>query len=378
MPKTFENLAQRGVHYFLAAMPRFDAVKSKRATAKEQENAYNFIKEIYEKLYENPELLGLKIHPDDCFPDYWTPKKEKPDLKTRINSYVKSINNLIEAVYNIIYSGNADGDKITLSKEFYDVKSAMLKKLANFGIASEKAPEHLHFNFPEGTVKGLKLLALISAENSHKIREIHKHQTRAFTLFSHGVFNPEAPYTAEIFRGIFENKEAYGKLIDYFDSNGFIRVDNRESKMSVNCDIISLDYVKFYGKPEGRIKETWSSGNCSGVQITYDMTLESFTTIGVHIPFYREVLSNADKMKDPALRSFVSRHNECHVCNWCVRGKVKNPPKFITVDEKNLCTLFTFGYRFKHFYEGTWLPDEVGLLMDFIDELFADRRYIVL
>ncbi|MCL2697902.1 MAG: hypothetical protein FWE74_07455, partial [Oscillospiraceae bacterium] len=362
MTKKFDNLAQRGIHYFLSTMPQFSAVKSKFANAGEQENAYNFIKSIYENLYENSELLGLKVHPDDCFPEHWTPKKEKPELKTRIFSCIKHINTFIEAIYKIIYLGSlesAGSDKIILSKEVYDVKPAMLKKLANFGITNEKTPEHLCFTFPKGTVKGLKLLALISTEVSQKPSEINYNRTYPFTLFARGVFNPELPYTAEIFRGIFENKEAYDKLIKYFNSNGFIRVDNRESKMSMNGDIISLDYVKFYGEPEGRVKETWSSSNYSGVQIIYDPTLESFATIGVHIPFYREILANADKMKDPALRSFISRHNNCYVCNWCVRGNAKNPkpPRFVTVDDKNLCTLFTFGYKFKHFYDGMWLPD---------------------
>jgi hypothetical protein len=375
---SFENLAQRGIYYFLATMPQFNAVKSKRATAKEQENAYNFIKGIYEKLYANPELLGLKIQPDDCFPAHWTPRKEKPGLVTRIHGNIKHINAFIEAIYNIIYLGNPNADKITLSNEICNIKPAIIKKLACFGVTCEKGEESYCFTFPNGTVKGLKLLALISTEISQKSGDISINKTYPFTLFARGVFNPEAPYTAEIFRGIFENKEAYDKLIEYFDNNGFIRIDNREGRIAMNGDIISLDYVKFYGKPEGRVKETWSSGNYSGVQIICDPTLESFATIGIHIPFYREVLSNAEKMKSPELRSFVSRHNECHVCNWCVRGKLKNPPKFITVDDKNLCTLFTFGYKFDHFYDGMWLPDGVSLLMDFIDELFADRRQVKL
>jgi len=58
--KSFDNLPQRSVYYFLATYPSFYPVKAIDATEEEQENAYLFIKNIYVKLYENPSLLGFK------------------------------------------------------------------------------------------------------------------------------------------------------------------------------------------------------------------------------------------------------------------------------------------------------------------------------
>jgi len=305
MPKTFKNLAQRSINYFLVTMPRFTAVKSESADKKEQENAYDFIKGIYEKLFDNPEHLGLKIPEDDCYPDWWTPKKEKPGLPEKIRANIKNVNLFIETIFNIVHTGKKDdsteasGEKTSVSKENCILKPAMLKYLAVFGIGHEKVNENFIFTFPKGTLKGLKLLADISMEYSKSSStEIHKKTITPFFLFLHGVFNPETPYTTEIFRGIFENKEAYDKLINYFEKNNFIRLDNKEHSGGMKCDKISFDFIKFFGKPEGKIGSCWKTRNFSGIEIAYDELTQSQTRIGIHLPFFKEILENADKMSE--------------------------------------------------------------------------------
>lgn len=44
--KSFDNLAQRSLNYFLATYPPFIPVRSDAATAEEQETAYLFLKSI--------------------------------------------------------------------------------------------------------------------------------------------------------------------------------------------------------------------------------------------------------------------------------------------------------------------------------------------
>lgn len=58
--KSFDNLAQRSLYYFLSTYPTFVSVRSGIATVEEQETAYNFIKGIYEKTYNDPALLKIK------------------------------------------------------------------------------------------------------------------------------------------------------------------------------------------------------------------------------------------------------------------------------------------------------------------------------
>jgi len=375
MEKTFENLAQRGIYYFLVSMPPFHAVESESATKKDQENAYNFIWGIYEKLYKDPTLLGLKNLPDDCYPDWWTPKKEKPGLPTHIRGIIKAINIFVETLYHVIYFGESDGNFVTVPDGSFEVKPAMLKKFALFGVTAVNENGAYRFTFPEGTIKGLKLLASVSAVYAGKsANTIHNKQVSAFLLFSHGVFDPGAPYTAEIFRSIFKDHAAFDKLIDYFEKNRFIRVENKEYKTGLHCEPISLDYVKIYGKPEGIIGSAWKTRNFSGVGFEYNEMIQSLATIGVHIPFFREVLENADKMSE-SLREFVSRNNKCSSCGYCVQtDKSKTKPlRFRTVNGVNICTLFTFGYTFNQFYEDMWLTDGIIELMDFADKLFKDR-----
>lgn len=373
---TFENLAQRGIHSFIATMPSFNAVKSQSASEKEQENAYNFIKGIYTKLYSHPELLGLKIHPDDCYEFWWTKRAEKPGLTDKIRSYIKNTNLIVETIYTIISSGVSNGVQITLAKDKFEVKPAMLKKLANLEITTKKYDANYYFTFPKDTVNGLKQLAKISAEHSQKSATvIHNKTTSPFLLFSRGVFNPEAPYLTEIFRGLYENKESYDKLLDYLSNNNFIRVDNKEYKTGHHCETISFDYVKFYGKPEGSIGDSWKTKNFSGVTFSYDENNEDCTRIGVHIPYFREILENTEKMS-PTLRVFITKWNKCTGCRYCVQmDKSKTKPlRFVKVDDSNVCSVFAGGCTFNQFYDGTWMADSIIELLNLVDELFSDKN----
>jgi hypothetical protein len=368
--KTFDNLAQRGIYYFIATTPKFAAVKSDKATAKQQESAYNFIKGIYLKLFDNPEITGMKIQPDDCLSDWWN-NKEKPQLKGKIRNYIKNINTMIEMIYKIVYFGNPDGDKLKVNRDDFEIKPAMVKKLANFEITAAHDEDFYYFDFPKGTVKGLKLLAFVSTLYSDRILDkIHNRSMTAFTLFSRGVFNPELPYTAEIYRGLYGFDKPFNKLNDYFVKNGFHRLDNREYKMGMHSDVISLDYLKFYGEPEGHVDGAWKIRNMSGISMEYHEASKTFMTVGVRIPFFREVLTHADKMSE-SLKQFLTCTNKCSYCGYCSKGK---PPKFIRINDTDLCTLFTFGYCFADYNDDYWLADNVIELMELVDELFADRK----
>jgi hypothetical protein len=377
MAESFENMAQRAVHYFIVTMPSFNAVNSKLATEKEQENAYNFIKGIYIKLFENPELLNLKIIPDDCFESIWTEQKEKPGLTNKIRTYIKHINAFIEILYNIVCLGQADDVQIILDKNTYEVKASMLKKLSNFGITAQKNEDNYNFAFPADTVKGLKLLASVSTEYSHKsANKIHDRAYYNYLLFSLGVFNPELPYTAEIFTNIIKHKEPFDKLMNYYINNNYIRVDHKEGK--INWDIVSVDYVRFYGEPTGRIDYAWKTGYLSGISIMYNESYADFMKIGLHIPFFRELLDSYNQMND-TLKEWLPIFCKCSGCRYCVqtdKTRIK-PLRFVKAGKYNLCPLFTGGFTFAHLDDNTWMIERIIMLMEFIDELFKDRRVVV-
>jgi len=368
--KIFDNLAQRAIYYFIATTPKFASVKSDRATVKQQESAYNFIKGIYLQLFDNPAITGMKIQPDDYFSEWWN-NKEKPQLKGKIRNYIKNINIMLEMIYKIVYFGNPDSDKLKVNRDDFEIKPSMIKKLVKFGIITNKDEDFYYFDLPKGTVKGLKLLALISTQYSDRsLDKVHNRSTTAFLLFSRGVFNPELPYTAEICRGLFKFEKPFNKLNDYFVENGFYRLDNREYKCGMHSDIISLDYIRFYGEPEGHVDGAWKIRNMSGISMEYQEASKNFMTIGVRIPFFREVLENTDKMSE-SLKQFLTCTNKCSYCGYCSRGKV---PRFIRINDVDLCTLFTFGYCFADYNDDYWIADNIIELMEFIDELFEDRR----
>ncbi|MDR0272852.1 MAG: hypothetical protein LBI27_06005 [Clostridiales bacterium] len=363
MTKTFDNLAQRGVNYFLETMPSFRAADSAFASEKEQENAYNFIKNIYKKIYDDPTIIGFKISPDDFIPNPWYPSRDKPGVYNAVRNCIKKINIFVETIFKVILLGEANGDKILLANN-YKISALMLRKFSAFEIESEKTENGIVFSFPKNTLHGLKLLANISNEHAkNSATEFHNKMRTSFLLFSHGAFNPD--FMAEVFRNVFENKEAFDKTVEYFENNGFIKVENKHYQSGINGDFATLDYVKFFGKPKDYIDGAWKSNYILGIEFKYNESAQIPTMISLHIPNLRKVFQNADKMSD-GVKDFVSRYNNCNGCGYCNQMNKERPIRFVKVGEKNICTVFAFGFTWNHFFGDLWFPNEIIPLMEFI------------
>jgi len=195
--KSFDNLAQRSLYYFLSTYPTFVSVRSGIATVEEQETAYNFIKGIYEKTYNDPALLKIKKLPDDSFSD-WEFHKTKPQLVSDIRDGIKKVEQFIATLFYICLSKQVNDNTFCLSKTDMELKIATLKQLRNFDIQYQVSENEYIITFPIN-VAGLKLLADTSMKN-HGNEEIN---AKPYILFSRGVFNPSHPWTYEVYRNFF-------------------------------------------------------------------------------------------------------------------------------------------------------------------------------
>jgi hypothetical protein len=85
-------------------------------------------------------------------------------------------------------------------------------------------------------------------------------------------------------------------------------------------------------------------------------------------------MQNHEKMSD-TLRMFIQRAR-CSGCRYCVQMDKtrKKLPLFIEVGDVNCCPVFAFPYAFSNIGDDLWFAGIIRELMDFIDELFNDRR----
>lgn len=365
--KNFENLAQRSIYYFLATFPSFRAIGSPQATESQQKKAYDFIRSIYEKLYDDPTLLGLKLEQDDSFDD-WEPQKIKLKLAPKIRGNIKKVEEFIYTIYQIVTMGKSEEDTIIIGSIELPLKPSIIKQLGYFGIQTHRSEESYLHTFPIETVKGLQLLAKISAEN---VKPSWDGKQKFYLLFSRGVFDVQAPYTREIYRSMFDDKKAMDKLIDYLDEAGYTRIDNKESGNS-----ISLDYIRNYGNPDEALKWAWGERTRGGVEFVYEEIRKNQVMFSLRVPYFGEVLKNADKM-NAKLKSFVvNTSKKCDGCRYCVQTDKTGKRPFIAVkvDEYKICPLFCgFQYRWRTINEG--IVDNAIEMLKFIDEIFEERKY---
>ncbi len=365
--KGFENLAQRSIYYFLATYPSFYPLNSDYADAEEQKAAYEFIKGIYERLYENPAMLGFKFTPDDSFGD-WEPQKAKPELAPRIRGIIKKMEEFIAVLWSASIYGQAEGNMLVVNRQDVELKPSFIKQLAAFGVEAGKNENEYVLHFPF-IAKGLKLLAEVSAQN---VKPPKDDRQKPFLLFSRGVFDATAPWNKEVFGNMFADRNPFDTLIGFLEQNGYSRIDNKEYNNQ-----ISLDYIKSYGKPGDELKCAWAERTHGGIEVIYEEIKKNQPLISLRIPYFGEILNHHETM-NPQTKSFViSTTKKCDGCRYCVQTDKtgKRPLAYISVDGYKLCPLFAgFQYRWKTLEDKT--VEGMIEMLRFIDKNFGDRKCI--
>lgn len=361
--QSFENLAQRSLAYFLVTYPPFTSIHSTEASEVEQRNTYLFIKGIYERIYNDPSLLGLKDIPDDSFND-WEFHKTNPKLAVKIRDGIKKVDQFISLIFNICLSNKVNDNTFSVSKSDIEIKSTALKQLQKFDIQVKTTESEYLISFPI-KADGLILLAKISKENI----DSESGQQKASLLFSRGVFDAASPWTSEVFRNMFDGKEAFDKLMDFLIKNNYIRADGKEN--------VSLNYIKNYGDVKEKLKSAWAERTHGGIEIVYEETRKNQQLISLRVPYFADILKNHDKMNDKVKSFVVNTTKKCDDCGYCVQTDKsgKRAKAYIMVDEFELCPLFCgFQYRWKKV--DVTLAENMIEMLQFIDEIFHDRSAI--
>lgn len=361
--KDFDNLPQRSIYYFLSTMPSFRPIKSNEASEDQQRSAYYFIKGVYEKLYNDPTLLGFKLEPDDSFSD-WEMQKTKPNLPVKIRGTIKKVEEFLSFLYTISLNGKRDGDVFILPMPNYQIKRSVMKQLQTFDVAVAENGSNYSVTFPHQVSAGLALLARISCENT---AEEHEGRRKHYLLFSRGVFDAGSKYTREVFGSLSANLDAFIKLTDFLERRRYTRVDCRKHH-------ISLDYVKAYSNKDEPLRDNWAERIHGGIEICYEELRKNQLLIGLRIPYFAEILNSADKMPEKVKRFVLQRSKKCDNCRYCVQTDKTGtrPLIYKDVDGQQICPLFAgFQYQWRSMDEET--VDNITAMLEYIDKQFKAR-----
>ncbi len=360
----FNSLPQRSIYYFLATYAPFHPIASPFAEEAEQRSAYDFILSIYQRLYEDPGLMGFRLLPDDSLND-WQFQKDKPKLVPELRKVIRKLEEFIELLWIISCDGQADNNCLIIDCNRKTLKPSDKKQLERFEILTECTESVCRLQFP-CSVKGLQLLARISLQNA---RPAWQERQKPYLLFSRGVFDPSSSWSTEIFSDMLEQREPFHRLIAYLEEKQFRRIDNKECNHQV-----SLDYIKCYGKADDELKWAWGERTHSGLEVIYEETRKNQPLITLRIPYYKELLERANEMS-PSLKNFILLYNKkCDNCRYCVQTDKtgKRPLAFFVVENRPLCPLYPgFMYRWKSLDDS--IVNGIIEMLEFIDHSFKER-----
>ena len=345
----FPTLPHRCMYFFLATFPSFYPVKSPDAAEGEQRAAYDFIRGVYEKIYNDPILLGFKAIPDDCLGN-WEQQKAKPGLVPKIRGMIYKTADFIELLYNIASCYDVE------------VKPAQIKTLAKFGVETKDVDGARKYIFPQGTERGLALLAKLSAKNSEPAQ-------KRYFLFSRGVFDAKAPWMSEVFGKMLENRAPYDRLVKFFDENGYMRIDGRSEENQMAA--VTLDYVKEYAPNGGKLKQAWAERTRGGIEFVYQEVRRNQFSATMRIPGFHILLKYSEMMNEKVKSFVTSTAKKCDGCKYCVKTDKTGKRPFVAVPVGNLkiCPMFC-GFQFTWRSLDDETVDNIAETLIFIDTVF--------
>lgn len=359
--KTFETLAHRVIYSYIGSFPDFVPLKDSQASEQSQRDMYDFMKSTLSKIYEEPSLLSLPAQPDEFYED-WELQNRKPKLILAMKSISKKINDLLQIMLQIGLSGDIAGDTLVVHKDKIKFTKNMLMRLTQFGLYCEDSQDEYVFSnddYPE-LFPAWKLISGIAIKQSDPV-----------LFFSRCMFNLNHPYAADIFSVLTNNEEAFNILRDFFEKNGYKRVECRES-------LISLDWVRNYGKKDEPLKASWGEREHGGISIWFDYTKRNQIFYGLRIPKFKELMLHFDEMEDRLKEFVINKNKKCDGCGYCTQTDKTGARKrlYQPVSHNgnyNLCLLFPgFSYVWTSIDEHT--AEIIILFLKYIDKVFQSSE----
>ena len=317
----YSSLEARVISAYLDSMPDFTPAKDASVDRDEQARFYAFVKGVYARAAENPDILGLtKLHADDAHPNRFNKSAYgKPELATDIRRAAGAVDAFFSFLAEAGERGAAGADGMTLPADYkiprkhLRTMEAVGLKVSDNRITSEKWP---------GIFRAWKLLSYPCAGDVAIRQRTQRMEKCAFVENAPGLRGTFARLMGE---------EAAG-LTAWLEAHGYAR-----ETAILNKEITALRYMK----------------NGAGVQFLYDYQARTPAYMALIQRDWRDLLPRYDSM-GRTLRVLVAEKNgRCNRCGYCTqRSRGDAQPFTVTVDHEGealaLCPLFPqYSYVFE-------------------------------
>jgi hypothetical protein len=311
---------------YIELFPGFKSDKKSNITESSQNQFYNFIKTVFNSLYENPLLLFAKTNTDDYFTRRFNKHSEnKQSVYNIMRKIIKSLEDFSQFLFDIGIKGQVE-DKLVVIEKTYKIPKKYIEIIEHCGLIYSKNEDN----------------HILKHNENNEIFTCWKWFSKkpGITLqhFIGCMFDFNYSYTGEIYKKLSGDEEAYSQLEQFFSERNYIRIDNRDNR-------ITVDYAKNYDKKEENLKAAWAERTHGGISAEYDSMMKNPQLYSLRIPFYKRLLQEFDKAENREKEFIVNTGKKCDNCRYCVQTDKsgKRELAFISVchdKEYKMCSYF--------------------------------------
>jgi hypothetical protein len=356
--QNFNSMEQRIIGMYIDLFPSFKPDRKSNIIESSQNQFYKFIKLIYNTLYETPLLLFAKINTDDYFTRRFNKHSEnKQSAYNIMRNIMKSLQNFCQFLFDVGIKGQIEGELVVIDKS-YKIPKSYITVLEQCGIIYSKNEYNHIFKHKE------------YANIFHCWKWFSTKQGITLPHFIGCMFNGDYSYTYEIYSKLSGDEEAFFELEQYFQKNNYIRVDNRDNR-------ITLDYVKNYDKKENEIKAAFSNRTHGGISAEYDPMMKNPQLYSLRIPFYKTLLQEFEKAGNREKNFIITAGKKCDNCRYCIQTDKTGKRKlsFISIyhdKEYKMCPYFPSFYYCWEYLNKSIVTNIISFLT-FADKILAKK-----
>jgi hypothetical protein len=324
--KSYTNLEQRMAHTYLDMFPPFVPLANGEVSVHSQEQFYRFVSNVYQSIFDTPEILFTTTYEDDAYPNRFNRASYgKPKLYNLMKKLITEIDGLMAWFFTLGQSGALKDGKLVFP-EAIKGKKKHIQVLPHLALKLEG--DTLSCEAFDGLFPAWKWMA----------------KQGNLTAFGRSLFDPQYPYMQAIYARLLGDAQAFSRLAAYLEVRGYRRVETERGPHT-------LDYVK------RTVEADVSLGNpIAGDPHHYGISAEytPYTAVPqflvLRILEMKNLLLKFDQM-EPSLKDFVIQYaKKCDHCRYCTQTDKTGKRKELAISvihngEYHICPLYP-GFNF--------------------------------
>ncbi|WP_310602759.1 hypothetical protein, partial [Anaerosporobacter sp.] len=298
--KSFDNLAQRVIYPYIISYPEFEPVKNNDVSESAQKQMYDFMKNTFVTMYNNPEIIGLPIEEDGCFGE-GVLYNSNPELNNMMKKFEKKFLDFFNFLFELGFYGEVLDNKLHISKAKKAINKNKQTMLVRLGLECETKEETVIYSneYPELCVGWNALSICSNAVWDKDITKAIVSQSFARLMFMKCLYADEIVADSRLYNGLEQSGVYLSQLETFLIEKGY----------TYNSHDGGYTLVKHCANnKDGKFKVLfdWKKKN----QLKYYFEIPGFTKL---------VTNHYDKMDDSLKGLVFSRLNNCYNCGYCTQ-----------------------------------------------------------